>query len=145
MQRTRRILIAMVGASLAAAPSAFAQTPGEDAYRTQAENVQGALQAPGANLQQNRVVPSPEVGEAPEQAVLPARERREGAPDSGNGPAEGNGAVVRAQADERGNGGGGESDLPFTGVDLTLVAVAGGLLLLLGLAIRRITRPADLA
>lgn len=35
--------------------------------------------------------------------------------------------------------------LPFTGLDLALLAGAGGTLLLLGFGIRRVTRPAELA
>jgi hypothetical protein len=37
------------------------------------------------------------------------------------------------------------AQLPFTGLDLALVVGAGGLLLLLGLGIRRFTRASDLA
>jgi hypothetical protein len=38
-----------------------------------------------------------------------------------------------------------DSTLPFTGLDIALVVGAGGLLLLLGFGIRRLSRPAGLA
>lgn len=39
----------------------------------------------------------------------------------------------------------GSGSLPFTGLDLVLVVAAGGLLLGLGLAMRRLTRPTTIA
>jgi hypothetical protein len=38
-----------------------------------------------------------------------------------------------------------DSTLPFTGLDIALVVGAGGVLLLLGFGIRRLSRPAGLA
>ena len=38
-----------------------------------------------------------------------------------------------------------DSTLPFTGLDIALVVGAGGMLLLLGFGIRRLSRPAGLA
>ena len=38
-----------------------------------------------------------------------------------------------------------DSTLPFTGLDLALIVGAGGVLLLLGFGIRRLSRPAGLA
>jgi len=56
----------------------------------------------------------------------------------GNGPG-GNGPSGNvAAADDSGAGGGG--NLPFTGLDLALLAGAGGLLLAFGIGIHRITR-----
>jgi hypothetical protein len=39
-----------------------------------------------------------------------------------------------------GGGGGGDSSLPFTGLDVALLAGAGGLLVAAGLGMRRLTR-----
>jgi hypothetical protein len=39
----------------------------------------------------------------------------------------------------------GSGTLPFTGLDLVLVVAAGGLLLVLGLGMRRLTRPTTVA
>lgn len=59
-----------------------------------------------------------------------------------------------AIVDRTGNGGNGgnsrspsasSEELPFTGLDLGLIAVAGGSLLLVGLAMRRLTRAPDLS
>ena len=56
---------------------------------------------------------------------------------SGNNPGE----VVQATTPERAN----QSRLPFTGLDLVLVVAAGGLLLGLGLGMRRLSRPTGVA
>ena len=56
-----------------------------------------------------------------------------GSVDQGNGP-----NSVNATSDEGGS-------LPFTGLDIALVIGAGGVLLLLGFGIRRLTSASELA
>ena len=64
------------------------------------------------------------------------------------------GPQIQEQIDNSNSGGGGEEetvtpaaasdeggDLPFTGLDLALVVGAGGLLVAMGLGMRRLTRP----
>ena len=64
------------------------------------------------------------------------------------------GPQIQEQIDNSGGGGGGPEetvtpaaesdqggDLPFTGLDLALVVGAGGLLVAMGLGMRRLTRP----
>ena len=50
------------------------------------------------------------------------------------------GPAIVDQTDDDGDGGG---ELPFTGVDIGLLAAAGGSLLLLGVGMRRLTRAPD--
>jgi hypothetical protein len=64
--------------------------------------------------------------------------------NSGGGGGDNPGSVVSTpeRATQAKNNGG---SLPFTGLDLVLVVAAGGLLLGLGLGMRRLTRPTTIA
>jgi hypothetical protein len=67
-----------------------------------------------------------------------------------------NGQAGQVQSDVQGDtnaqpvvanssGGGGGGSLPFTGLDVALLVGAGGLLIVAGLGMRRLTRPASSA
>ncbi len=47
---------------------------------------------------------------------------------------------IQSQVTGGGSGGGGDGSLPFTGLDVALLAGAGGLLVAAGLGMRRLTR-----
>jgi hypothetical protein len=99
--------------ALALAPAAFAQSS-QDGYIQQGPSV----------LDQSR--------------EAPANDASEGAPPS-------DAPDVGAAGDTVGDtaAGGSSEELPFTGLDLGLIGVAGASLMLLGLGMRRLTRAPD--
>ena len=106
----------IIGALLALPASAMAQSATEG-YRPPGAAVQEQIQAAPAQAQE-QVPPTP----TPTRAPTPAP------------------AQVTAAAPSRG-----AAELPFTGLDLALVVGAGGVLLLLGVGIRRLTRTSEVA
>jgi len=70
--------------------------------------------------------------------------------ESGSGPVQNDNEVAGDAPDvavdpvqEVGNGNDARATLPFTGLDLSLLALAGGLLLVLGVGMRQLTRAPD--
>jgi hypothetical protein len=142
MQKQGKILIGLIVTGLVVAPPAFGQpqAPTLNAYSDQAGRTQ------------DRIVASPGPNVPPEQRTLPTA-RQDVSPSSQtsvNGGPEGpdaNAATVPAADRESSRGAKGNGDdepeLPFTGLDLLLLGGAGSVMLLLGFAVRRLTRPPD--
>jgi hypothetical protein len=119
MHRARNILIAAAvsgGMALMASP-ALAQTSGQQGYSQ-----------PGGVIQQ-QISPSP----APPAPSAPA-------PTAKVTPSKTVPVAAKAQAPAKPSG-----KLPFTGFDLALVLAAAGVLLGLGFALRRVSRPSQAA
>jgi hypothetical protein len=108
MRFTKKILAGTISAMLlAGAPSAFAQSSGQQGYSTPGGAVQTQIQSGGG----------------------------------GNSPGDSTSATPPARVTEsRDNG-----KLPFTGLDLVLVVAAGGVLLALGVGMRRLSRSTGVA
>lgn len=134
------LLSVMSAGLLATSGTALAQTPASDAYGGSG-SVPGTVIAPEAA----EVTPG-EAGEAP--AVLGAIEAGEAptvagatatSPPAGAAPATAAGptAVARPTATSAAPSG----SLPFTGFDLTLIALGGLVLIGIGFGARRLTRP----
>jgi len=111
-------LAAIVVLSLAlAAPAAFAQSS-VDGYSLQGPaTLDQTLEEPGSGPIQND---NDVAGDAPDVADDQVD-----------------------QVQEVGNGNDARATLPFTGLDLSLLALAGGLLLVLGVGMRQLTRAPD--
>ena len=116
----QRILLISLITTLAVAAPAIAQTPVQDAYG-------------GAGRVASEVANS---GDGP--GAVPAGAGNVGTADAGNttgnAAATGNVPVRAAASPLRGD------ELPFTGLDVGLVAVGGLMLLALGVGVRRVSR-----
>jgi hypothetical protein len=84
------------------------------------------------------IAQSAETGYAQPGGVVQDQIETQPAEDSGNTPAAATEPAPEAASDEGGS-------LPFTGLDVALVVGAGGVLLLLGFGIRRLTSASELA
>jgi hypothetical protein len=115
MRLSTKILAGAVSAAmLLAAPTAFAQTSATQGYSS-----------PGGVVQT-------QLGHSPSQQTKPSASTSTNTPSSPSTPA----AVTQTSAKS-------SSKLPFTGLDLALVVAAGGLLLAMGLGIRRLSRSTE--
>ena len=127
MTRISKIFLSLAVALMLALPSAaLAQTPGAEGYRGNDDSVQG-------------IVESNDNGDG---------SGTEGAQGAGSNPSAsqqstGSGSNPSASQQSSGSGSKGGS-LPFTGADLGVLALAGGMLVLMGFGLRRMThRPSE--
>lgn len=116
----QRILLISLVTTLAVAAPAIAQTPVQDAYNRDAQVAAEVVTG----------------GDGP--GAVPAGAGNAGAADAGNttgnAAATGNVPVRAAASPLRGD------ELPFTGLDVGLVAAGGLMLLALGVGVRRVSR-----
>ena len=116
MRFTTKIIAGAVSAAMLLAGPAFAQTSAQQGYSTPGGVVQTQLGNTPASAPSNQSQPTTSTSTPSKPA-----------------PA----AVVAAKPST--------SKLPFTGLDIGLIVAAGGILLAMGLGIRRLSRPADTA
>lgn len=100
------------------APAAFAQSGGEG-YGAKGPSILGQTEGNGDGGANN------------------------GANDGGNKPSSGQGTTADDGTRPANSSGSSGDSLPFTGLDLGLVAVAGASLVLMGFGMRRLTRAPD--
>jgi hypothetical protein len=131
MTMTRLTVIAASAALLVPAAPAVAQDPITDGYGGRAGQVQIAEPSTG----QGRSTPTPTGDVAGESSGSRTPAPQQGGGSSPAADAAPSAAAPREEAKDSG-------DLPFTGLD-TFLVVAGGLVLLsVGVALRRLSRPA---
>ena len=118
--RPLRIIVAggLIAALLAFAPAAFAQSSAQQGYSAPGGVVQTQLNSSGP----------------PSNPTSVPTGRSPNAPSSA--PAATTTTTTTAKTSGR---------LPFTGLDIALIVAAGGVLLLMGFGIRRLSRAADVA
>lgn len=120
MRFTRNMTAALMGvAMLLFAPSAFAQTSAQNGYSTPGGVVQTQVTPPASTTAPATTAPSVTTQSSPATATTP-----KAAP------------VATTEAKTSGK-------LPFTGLDLALVVIAGAVLLAIGLGIRRLSRSVE--
>jgi LPXTG-motif cell wall-anchored protein len=119
-RRGKQIACLLVAATLALPAAAFGQSAGDEQY----DDPFAPEEQTGGGGSQPEPTPEPE----PEAPVAPATPSAE--------PAQ-----APAPSSDGGGDEGGGGQLPYTGADSALLALAGGTLLVSGLALRRRTRP----
>ncbi len=125
MGRSKKIIATMLGSAalFCAVPAAQAQTP----VQTPASD---AYSKPGGTIQTQFSTP-PQA--APAAAVTTSPSTTPASPSTST--------THPAAATSPSNG----SNLPFTGLDVGLIVLAGAVLLALGIGIRRVSRPSNVA
>ena len=112
---SKTILMFAVALMLVLPSAALAQNPGVEGYRGSDGTVQGIVESGGSGS-------------------------GGGNGSGGGGGAEGAGAGTDPSASQQSTGSGSKGgSLPFTGADLGVLAFAGGLLVLMGFGLRRMT------